>query len=412
MLISESGRIVLIDDKKDEIESLLNSIWSHGIPFLYFDGTQETLPNKPLEGIRFVFLDIELRGMKGQSAKTKASGVVAVLKKIISEDNGPYVIIFWTKHKEAIVPVIENCNTEKIPPVGWVDLEKPEGIEKITERLEQKLGEIGAFQLYVSWENIVNNASKEFVRTFSSLVNLGNNWSKDTAALFYKLYKAYVAKNELQDKEEQFKCACHLMNRSFLDTLENLTRKDLTLPEGFKLENKELPSDTEAKLNTSLFLSDSIINRHSPGNVYSYNDAVLKETLIQDIFKAEQTPNECALCMVIISPECDLAQNKVLKAKGNGGTSPPLHRVLFGLEIPSDENSKLRDKRESDYHIGPIWHGEKSSMLILHFATMSFHSEGKLPERPLFTLKRDLLFDLQSKAANHVNRHGNYLLKQ
>ena len=415
MLISENGRIVLIDDKRDEIEALLITLGQYGIPYIYLDGTQETLPEKPLKGIRFVFLDIQLRGMEGQKNKTKASGVVAILKKIISEDNGPYVIGFWTAHKEVILLVLENCKTGGISPVTWVDLEKladVADVNKITERLQDKLKQIGAFKLYVEWENTVNDASKDFVRTFSSLVKLGSDWHKDTEALFYKLYKAYVEKNELQDKEEQFKCACHLMNRSFLDTLENFTRKYLTLPEGFKLEKKEISGETIAKLNTSLFLSDSILSRHSPGNVYSHNDTTLKESLIQDTFKAGQTPNECVLCMVIISPECDLAQNKIIKAKGTGETLHPLHRVLFGLKIPSEENGKLRERRDSDYHIGPIWHEEKSSILILHFATISFHSEGDLTQPPLFTLQRDLLFDLQSKAANHVNRLGNYLLEE
>ncbi len=411
MNISENGGIVLIDDKREEIESVLTTLGQYGIPYIYLDGTQATLPQKPIRGIRFVFLDIELRGMEGQKDKTKASGVVAVLKKIIPEDNGPYVIGFWTAHKQVIPYVLENCEKEGISPVTYVDLEKLADVDKITERLQEKLRQIGAFQLYVSWENIVNASSKEFVRNFSSLVNLGGDWSNDTEALFYKLYKTYVDKHVHQDKEEQFKCACHLMNRSFLDTLENLTRKELMLPEGFTLNRKEIPGETIAKLNTSLFLSDSVTSRHSLGNIYLHDDTALKESLIQDIYKQGQTPVECELCMVLISPECDLAQNKMIKVKGTGDISYPLHRVVFGLKIPSEESGKLRDRRVSDYHIGPIWHDGKSSILILHFATMSCHPENKFPRDSLFTLKRDLLFDLQSNAASHVNRLGNYLLK-
>ena len=412
MLISESGRIVLIDDKRDEIEPVLNSLWNHGIPFLYYDGTQGTLPNKPLEGIRFVFLDIELRGMKGQSAKMKASGVVAVLKKIVSQNNGPYVIIFWTNHKEAIEPVLENCNTEKIYPVASVDLKKPAGVEKITERLEQKLGDLGAFRLYVEWENIVNKASTEFVRTFSSLVNLGGNWSKDTAVLFYKLYEAYVEENKLQDKEDQFKCACHLMNRSFLDTLEYVTREDLKLPEGFKLEKGSVTSETKAKINSSLFLGEALTNRYNPGNVYTQDDDVLTRMLMGSIFKEGQKPGECTLCKVIISPECDIAHNKMISITGAEEKPEVAHRILYGLLVPAGPANRLNPTgREGYFRIGPIWHDNQEKELIFHFATMSFSPENEFTEPPLFTLKRDLLFDLQSKAANHVNRLGNYLLK-
>jgi hypothetical protein len=201
------------------------------------------------------------------------------------------------------------------------------------------------------------------------------------------------------------------MNRSFLDMLENITRKELTLPEGFKLENKIIPSDTEAKLNTSLFLSDSVVDRHYPGNVYLSTDAALEKTLIQGLFKNGQTPSECALCMVVITPECDLAQNKTIKVDITEGKSCPLHRVLFGLKIALQDETKLRDS-DSMFCIGPIWYEGKANKIVLHLATISFQSEVQITGSPLFSIQRDLLFDLQSKAANHVNRLGNYLLKQ
>jgi len=415
MLISENGRIVLIDDKRDEIEALLITLGQYGIPYIYLDGTQETLPEKPLKGIRFVFLDIELRGMEGQKNKTKASGVVAILKKIISEDNGPYVIGFWTAHKEVIPLVLENCKTGGISPVTWVDLEKladVADVNKITERLQDKLKQIGAFKLYVEWENTVNNASKDFVRTFSSLVKLGSDWHKDTEALFYKLYKAYVEENEFQDKEEQFKCACHLMNRSFFDTLEYVTRKDLKLPEGFELQYRTISSETIAKINYSLFLGEALTGRHNPGNVYTQDNDVYKGMLMSSIFKEGQGPGESTLCKVIISPECDIAHNKMISIVEAGEQPKVMHRVLYGLLVPAGPANRLNQKgKEGYFPIGPIWHDSKEQELIFHFATMSFSPDSEFTEPPLFTLKRDLLFDLQSKAANHVNRLGNYLLK-
>ena len=413
MLISESGRIVLIDDKRKDIEPVLITLGQYGIPYIYFDGTQKALPKEPLKGIRFVFLDIELRGMEGQKDKMKASGVVAVLKKIISRDNGPYVIGFWTDHKQVIPLVLENCKKEGIYPVVNVDVEKPAGIEKIAERLKDKLKQIGAFQLYVSWENIVNAASKEFVWNFSSLVNLGDDWSKDTEALFYKLYKTYVDKKVLQDKEAQFKYACHLMNRSFLDTLEYVTRKDLKLPEGFELKARAVSSETIAKLNSSLFLGEALTDRHNPGNVYTQDNEDIKNMLISSIFKEGQSPGECTLCKVIISPECDIAQDKMISIKRAEEEPDVAHRILYGLLVAAGPHNRLNQTgREGHFDIGPIWHDSQEKELIFHFATMSFSPENEFTEPPLFTLKRDLLFDLQSKAANHVNRLGNYLLKQ
>lgn len=411
MLISENGSIVLIDDERQEIEPLLITLGQYGFPYMYFDGTQETLPKEPLKGIRFVFLDIQLRGMEGQKDKTKASGVVAVLKKIISKDNGPYAIGFWTAHKEVIPPVLENCKTEGIPPVAYVDLEKPADLNRITDRLQEKLKQIGAFQLYVQWENTVNSASKEFVRAFSSLVKAGDSWSQDTAALFYKLYKAYVEENELKDKEEQFKCACHLMNRSFLDTLEYLTRQQLILPKTFELKDRTIPHETIAKLNNSLFLGEAVTNRHNPGNVYTEQNETIKTMLINGIFDKDHLPTEVTLCKVIISPECDIAHNKMIYVPG-AGEQHVAHRVIYGILAPMGPTVRFNQTgREGYFKVTSIWHDGKVKDLIFHFGTMSFSPENEFTEPPLFTLKRDLLFDLQSKAANHVNRLGNYLLK-
>lgn len=416
MLISENGKVVLIDDKGEEIEDVLTTLAKHGIPYMYFDGTPDKLPETPLIGIRFVFLDIELQGMKGQPNKTKASGAVARLKKIISKDNGPYVIIFWTGHQEVIPDILKNCTKEGISPVISFDLEKPlkgiYDIHKISERLENKLKDIGAFQLYVEWENNVNSASSQFVNAFSTLVPTGQNWSKDTASIFYKLYLTYVDENTVNDEAEQFKCACYLMNRSFSDTLELTTGRDLKLPVGFKLEKGTIDIDTIAKLNSSLFLCETPVSRHKPGNVYLQNNVIIKKMLLNALFKGGGVPKKSNLCKVIISPECDIAHNKMILINEADNVLKIAHRILWGLMVPINQEYKLNEKgREGFFSVGPIWHENKAQVVIFHFGTISFQSENEFSNGPLFTLSRDLLFDLQSKAANHVNRLGNFQLE-
>ncbi len=412
MLLTEGGRIVLIDDKHEEIDALLSELTHRGIPHLYFNGTLEQLPEKPLGGVRFVFLDIELQGMRGQPNPTKASGVVAILQRIVSKDNGPYSIIFWTKHNEVIQLVLENCNRAGIPPVMHFDLEKLADEPKLAERLQEKMKQSGAFRLYVEWEDTVSNAARDFIKTFASLVNPGNNWSKETAALFYNLYATYADQNKLESEDDQFKCACHLMNRSFLDTLENLTCKDLKIPDGFSLQAQgNIPLETKAKINTSLFISELLYHPYSPGYVYEYDIPEIRDSLQRDLAAKGKTISQASLCLIIISPECDLAQLKVITVKGPGSTWYRVHRVLLGLMLPWSEHNNIRDRRDNDYRIGPIWQNGQTNELIIHFATISCMSEDKITKQPIFALKRDLFFDLQSRAANHVNRLGNYLLK-
>ena len=102
----------------------------------------------------------------------------------------------------------------------------------------------------------------------------------------------------------------------------------------------------------------------------------------------------------------------MISIKAPDGKSDVAHRIIYGLLVPVFPTSRLVPTgRDAFFRIHPIWHDNKEQELIFHLASMSFCPEKEFTQPPLFTLKRDLLFDLQSKAANHVNRLGNYLLQ-
>ena len=439
MHLPNSGRIVVIDDKYNEALPLLSALGRVSVPYIYYDGSMKNLPppGKPPGGIRFVFLDIELEGMAGQPDKTKASGIMAILKRIISDSNGPYAIVFWTQHHGTIDLVKENCTALKTAPVAWIDMEKyrwvkkgnkeidkvpdileyeENVIEQITETLNEKLKSVEAFNLYTEWEKILHSSSSQFIADFAFLVPPGDKWSRDTSFLFHKLYKTFVEKNVSDDQTEQFRCACHLMNRSFLDTLENKTSTELRIPEGFELKQGSISEETIARLNTSLFTGTNILERPSTGDIYPVTNKSLLESLKNSIFKPDMSPDQTKLCCAIITPECDLAQpEKIISVKALSGEKFRMHRVVYAVYFPTSEKSKILNSKikwnEACFGVGPLWYNKKRFKILIHFSTLAFLSENKFRKKPLFRIKRDILFDLQSKAANHVNRLGNYQLK-
>lgn len=420
MDLSRSGKIVLIDDIYKEAEPIIRSLGKLGIPLNYYSGKVAALPDQPLRGMRFVFLDINLEGMEGQDDKTKASNIIQILIKIIPEDNGPYMIIFWTKHQEVIGQIIENCTEYNIPPIAWIDLEKTECINDqgeydldiIKVKLTEEMKKSGAFRLYVEWENILNIAGNEFIYNFGLLIKYGSNWSDETFILFYKLYKAYVEKNVLHDTDEQFRCASLLLNRSFADVLKRRTIMDLKIPDGIKLENGELDSSIIAKLNSYLHISLPLLPRPSSGNFYYTNNETLLKSLNNKLFKTGQSIPEARLGFVIITPECDLAQNKVLIHNEENEGGERIHRVVYGVLSPFDPefNGKRKGGNDASFIFGPFWNGGREEILVFHFGTVTFIHEGDMKDDSPFSLSNDLLFDLQSKASNHVNRLGNFQL--
>lgn len=421
--LSNSGRVVVIDDKWEEVEGLVKSLTKMGVPCYYFDGSIADLPAKPIDGVRFLFLDIELGDTRGVSDKDKASALAGRILKIVGKDNGPYFIVFWTQHREVIQYVLEYIGT-KAPPVQWVDLEKPPqtasvgewGVQVITQKIESKLNEIGAFRLYIEWENILNLAGIRFVKEFSSLVPLNSAnssaWSSGTSALFHKLYSAYSGNASGALSEDKFKSACTLLNQSFSDTLQRTTQAELSLPAGFNLQEGVLPTEAIPKINAALFI-DTSNNNLSTGSVLFVDDERLRNDLQKAIFKNDKAPADLILCSVIVTPECDLANNKAF-CRTDDGTETICHRVVYGLCFPtvSDVKDRWKNKgQDARFVIQPFWHEEKSKTIIFHFGTLSKSHSLSQSGRPAFALRRDLVFDLQSKAANHVNRLGNYQLE-
>lgn len=420
MQYPNSGRIVVVDDKYAEAKPLLQVFSKNQIPYIYFDGTLESLPGSPCKGIRFVFLDIQL--VDGDRAnKSIASRLTSVLKKIVAVNNGPFFILFWSRHSEIIELVLHNCSKASINPVGWVDMEKSEclttdnayDLTTISEKLRHKLSDIGAFQLYIEWENIVNDASKQFVFDFSNLAEPGLSWSKQTSALFYKLYKLYVDKNVTEDNGVRFKYAGRVMNMSFYDVLQSKANAYLNLPEGFSIIEGDVGVHANSKINSSLMIDFSAAHRISSGCVFFSGEKKLKNYLNSNIFLKGKVPSESQLVEIIITPECDLAQKKTLTETNqqNGNIDEKvIHRVVFGLMFETfDCLSKIRKKTDALFEVGKIWYKDSEKIIIIHLSTISLRNEKEL-KKPIFSFKREILFDLQSKASNHINRLGNMQL--
>jgi hypothetical protein len=422
--LSNSGRVVVIDDEWPGVEVLVKSLAKLGVPYYYFDGSIDDLPANPIEGIRFVFLDIELADTRGADDKNKASALAARIFRIVGEGNGPYFIVFWTQHSEVIPYVLEYL-APKAPPVQWINLEKPNknapgdewSIQAVTRKIEDKLNNIGAFRLYVEWENILNLAGAKFVNDFSSLVprdpDNPTEWSIGTSTLFHKLYSTYSGSSAECSAEDKFRGACTLLNQSFSDTLQRATQKGLTLPSGFDLKGGKLADNVIPKINTALFIDSSGNSSISTGSIIFLDDEQFSNDLQKAIFKNGKAPGDLRLCSVIVTPECDLAHNKIFCRTENGNESI-CHRLLYGLCFPSVGNLDkicIEKGRDARFVIEPFWHEGKSKTIIFHFGTLSKSHKIEQSGTPAFSLRRDLIFDLQSKAANHVNRLGNYQLK-
>lgn len=418
MFLPAIGRIVAVDNEYSEVQPLLTALNKNGATCIHYNGEPENLPSCPLKGIRLLFLDIVLMGMESAQTKTKVSKLIGVYRRIISKDNGPLIIIFWTAHSEVCPNFISACKRIGMKPTLSCCISKQDCIDPATgqmdvalleTKLAESIKEFKSFALFMAWENAVFEATNEFSNDFHLLANEYHDWSKAISNLFFRLYKAHAGKNEVKEGEI-FPHACMLLNKSFLCEIEKKTRR-IRIPDEYSFVQtlrRSAEGEITSKLNSFLELEiDTSAPLHS-GQVYKIDSKSkraknLKSSIATTIFK---TPPKSRLCKVVITPSCDIACKKTLQ---DADDESILHRVIYGLLVKAKDYSEGSFKHSDGvYKVMHIWLDNCVYHMFLHFATIN--SEYTKNDVLIFSLKTELLFDLQSKAANHVNRLGNCLL--
>ena len=180
MKINEA-KIVVVDDKREDVENLLKLLNKKGIPFNYYyeDANIDNLPDDPIKNVRLLFLDFVL-GTDGQQEKTKISTMLTVIKKIIHVDNGPYVILAWTMHNDSngygdlVTPFkVELYKSSDIPnPVAIVDLDKisvMRDLRLIDKKLKNTFDGANIFEILLGWEANGRVALADVIKTINDI---------------------------------------------------------------------------------------------------------------------------------------------------------------------------------------------------------------------------------------------------
>lgn len=306
MILPENGSVVIIDDQPQEAIPLIQALSKHGISATYYKGyNKEDLPTKNLQSVRLVILDLQLFSGVNDS-RTIATNLVKILQQVIGENNGPYILLLWSK-KESIyspdfveevkkpenkvVPLIvlplpknqclelqssdtdglvddlvgeieENFSEEadveeikkKIASILKSNHEssytaKPDAIETIEKAIDKELKKAGVFHLFVIWENLLKKSGSRIVADVFSLVELNEEWELNARDIIRRMGEARVGINEVENNA-LIKEAINTLNNSFIDNLE-LEIKKTTIPE--YIEVKANPHMIAISRNNTMF---------------------------------------------------------------------------------------------------------------------------------------------------------------
>lgn len=433
MNLPKNARVAVVDNTYDEVSDLLAVLASEGVATLYYSGPR-SFPTQPLKGVRLLFLDLELDGLRGQDDKMKASAAASNFLRLIAPDNGPVVVVLWTRHEDLEALVSSHLRNKSKVPVSVVCISKADCREdggfsarRIKALLSKKLTSTGVIGLYVAWENAVFEGSVNLANRFARIAPADAKWPTIMSRAFFKMYEANSGENSLAGVKDQFVSACEPYGLGLLGEIRESLRSAKVGIGQLKLHEHPVAGVNDdliaAKVNAFLYYDRSCLSTLEPGMVLKVRSklkyrnilrgivvdfyATKKKTKDADITRIANS-DAVSLCKIIITPPCDCAQNKEFNPSLDAMSSEKYQHVAWAILVKHGAFEVQGNKSRCYKELTNFEYLSERYDLLVDLDTVCL--ENILPKtralKRLFSLRPMPLADIQSKAANQLNRIG------
>lgn len=458
--LPNNGSIVILDDKYREAEPLIKLLSKNNKSFRYYDGKPENLPSDTIEkeAIRLVFLDYNLtEGTTGSASQ--ASTITANLNRIISEENGPYFILLWSKNKDDAQEFNDDMESAyrrhpHLRPLKIECLNKREyfettangyefnndKLEEFQKELEEMLNSIELLEFYSSWENKILLTSQKLIKKTS---DVGQGMSaKQLVHLLSNINLEQFSRNM---RDEQLIVAAYQSLNTVFSSYLNHKIEDIKLNrEHFSRISEVDDYEVNSSRVNSWFNINTIENPSRIGQVFSIasssflDDNIIKNNQLRgqfiEIANQNKMENEYFKTVELeISPECDVAQNKRNFYRVIPGMviSESLMKSVFTELTNKLEQGKkkamiysIKSNGELDFNNLPqsiFWspkfefkaNGECFDVFLIldlsQFKTIPIQEETRdyfEDKEILFSVNSDLLQSIKNSLANNIQKKG------
>lgn len=321
MLFPRCGKVLVIDDQITEAMPLLNLLGRKGVSAMYYSGDFSELPETPFNEIRLIFCDLKYNA--APDARSVASNIIAILNALISEDNGPYILLAWSAHGADYLEELQNAlDQTKIKPefilqldkseffitednsayfdemidsVSGLDLDSeeetqvkkliwektnpfrtswkaplPEALDNIEKKLAEELKKANLFHLFVLWENTIASSAIATVNSIYEAIPVSIPAKKRLRAMLFYLARYRLEKQiDDADEETKFRAAMDSLNELFayfyFEKVHELSLDQIELEKIDHLH--EIKDLSDAKFNQWKMLTSGHKGYH-PGNIY------------------------------------------------------------------------------------------------------------------------------------------------
>lgn len=394
-LFPQSGRIVILDDKSEEVAGLMICLSQHAIPFLYLDYVPDEYNEYESLGIRIIFLDLVLTAVTDE--KTVKSVLMGSLDKLLKKSNGPFVMAIWSTQREHYYRVIEGIQ-KKFKPEKVVYLDKSKYktynqglLQDLSEHLVSEFRDCKLLQYISLWENIIKQSTVDITAKINSLVLCSGDkrvdcFASSVASLTIgpSLLKSTSLNNQ-QKTRASYEGLNTLLNKQTDIEVDKISTEASGLVSIKQIE----PKISDVDINTLLWLGEPF-TYCSPKNVY-------KARLAPTIKKAigDYDYKRAVYFELDITHKCTFVNN---------GTDHFGHQLVKGALF---EAESFKNKKEYWKKIGKIkFKGKIMDMFIFLGEIVNRAQEALKIDKAIFSISDEVYAEVRASIGNIYTKSG------
>lgn len=412
-MFTESNRIIVVDDKKDELSLIANEFNKKGIGCRTIEYDGFDFPEHPFTGVRIAFFDINLTSANDDSQRF--SVLRDAICKYISKDNGPYVLIFWTNQRDWKDKFIDYVNRDKsdsnilrkhlkpfyVSTIDKTSISNDNTLEKMLhEEFDNKMVE-----LCLNFDRQLLISSNLTISKLLSIIPIDDEWGRPYSYennfknLFSKIaIESYGLENAKNNVSQAINDAIiPIIAASMPSTnlwneylnLNSITAKDV---------DKLIESDAINKLNGFFFI-DNKKSFDRRGCVIKLKESEFEKITRKsfqdwkkDEFGDDKTIDNAYPIAIEISPACDDCQN-----------NPRNFKYLLGI---ASNKIKLKKKRDCFLSLAQFCYDRNEYQIVLDFNYIVVNIQESQYDSILFNLKKEIMDMIGNRYANHISRIG------
>ena len=265
-------RVLVIDDQRDEAQGVIDALARDGIGAVYYSQDVNNHPLEPLTGIRLAALDMNLENLPTTDPVAATATTLSVLARLVDKNNGPYLAIAWTKHKELVEEFRQRAAQLPCPPIATVSLIKPisgrYNFVSISRKLRTAVNDHYPIGFLGFWEQLTHDSTSDIIQ----VVSPASDWPVESKKTLATLLRDSASTHD--PPNVKLRALLETMNSLQFDLIESesalmktSTERRLVEPLTRVRVTKKGPADLAGKLNWQLLFGEALPGA-APGNIY------------------------------------------------------------------------------------------------------------------------------------------------